>query len=45
MIHRIDDEDMLSELELLVMMDMSDQGYDPYNEQSVNNYWKERLDD
>ena len=45
MIHMIDEEDMYSELETLVMMDMSDEGYDPYNETSVNMYWKERLDD
>lgn len=35
--------DNCSELELLVMLDMIDQGYDPSNKEHIEQFWKERL--
>ena len=34
---------MLSELELLVIHDMYELGYDPANKEDINKYWEERL--
>ena len=34
---------MLSDLELLVIHDMYELGYDPANKEDINKYWEERL--
>ena len=38
-----DYESLLSDLELMVMVDMDMCGYDPDNYHDVLDYWKERL--
>jgi hypothetical protein len=35
----------MSDLEIMVTVDMEDNGYDPDNISHVEKYWKERLDD
>ena len=34
---------MQSDLEMLVEFDMYDKGYDPANQQHINDYWEEML--
>lgn len=41
--YELENETSLSDLELMVMVDMDSCGYDPYNYHDVLDYWKERL--
>ncbi len=35
----------MSDLEMLVLVDMYDNGYDPSSKDDIKKYWEERLDD
>lgn len=39
------ENNMKSDLELLVEYDMYELGYDPNNKEDIVKYWKEKLDD